>query len=484
MNNNYNLEKYNNNPDSGSRILYCDKSNSGLFYCAKEEVIEEAPSSEEFSKAIKQWKADKGFKSVKGFGPMLKHDLSKYPIIGDYLSQRTLKVDWQGVPIVENKHERALYQSFSGIPYRHDISIDEDSDKAKAYAALVKEKEKMQGASYSSHPIDKFNLISGHSWYIDIIDYVNSARFRELKKNHSVKYAGLNYSLTEIQPRNIISFLDAIESKYSRHDNCPYNVILRLASWQGHAVFCAIVVDTKDIENPKVKEIIGFNSWPEIELCDDFQDTCPIDQLRNIINEARTGEDRIKVTKITYGAQVNDQKNTIDRDINCMLYAINGMNALAGLLIDSKSLFHQKLLLGYSVGEPTFWDKLDLLKKIALYYILSLAIPALICLVKSIFGDRSWISMFMAWPTLNMSVVTYALILCILLICKPDFFSIHNLLKEEFKEELQRALPQYFYEENGKMYVRPFEQRKYEHIKDKWLLGCAMVEWMMKGKFI
>lgn len=65
------------------------------------------------------------------------------------------------------------------------------------------------------------------------------------------------------------------------------------------------------------------------------------------------------------------------------------------------------------------------------------------------------------------------------LFAKPEFTT---QLYSNIRLELQKALPEYFHEKDGKMELNDFQEILQLHVKDKWLIGSIAVKGFKKGK--
>lgn len=460
-----------------SRSLNFNPSNSGLFYCYRDKTAKKTPTSNEFSQAVKKWKIENNVKSLRKYVQNEGSLESFYinPIIGNYISRRKIELDKYDIPVL-NKHESSLYWGPKiGIACR--FAYEGDAEDKKILAAMKRKTKTIL------HPFTLFNLRGLFPSESKDILKINLKNLDVLKSMDRIKYNGIHYLNKRIVLNNykeytFLNFVDNISGsepfnifindikagRLVKFDNCNYNVLLGSLGSEQHAICYAVVVDTKNPRKRKIKEIIGFNSW------DQRDKGCPIERIKKLVRTKN-----IPVRSIYYGAQ-GGEVNAWDSDGNCVLYSINTMNALLKLLLDKTSLFHKRC---FESVELTFKDKLVALKKMkyAFAFALGLACLALeLAIISSIrFGTQAGVWTMIVLTALGLVAAKFKL-----------YDTYQELLQKQgsmdkLKEELQRALPQYFNVKNGKAFVKPFDQRKVRHIEDRWLLGNVAVEQMMKG---
>lgn len=454
----------------GSRALVCSKKESGMFYCPKKEKVGNTPTSEEFIRSVKRCKAK--------YGDKLSEKVAEMAVIIKYLARREVEVDEYNIPIL-NKYEANLYDDQKELlkdvdlgiclPYRskvwnsmQQLGISGD----RILARIAKEK----GVKPEElNPINKFQI---HSAYADSSN-LNLERFLYLKEKHKRQYEGIHYGVSEIQLEGVLAYIREIElGRGVVLDKCPYNVVLNSFVDGGHAVLCIFVFDTKDAERPKLKKIVGFNSWSIFDERDASLFGCPILSLKKLLDNSRKEADVVEVTGIYYGAQQSG-KNYWEDDGNCLFYTRNALHSLLRLLMDGKSCLYEVLLQGKI--DPAFKlnrTLMGLLK--ATWFSFNQRVSAKTMLeacVKGLVLSSLLYAGFSLTYIIYMSVIVT---LCVSFnLCKSE------LSKSSIgvmKREIQEALPQYFYEKDGQMHRKSYKKRVDSHTKDRWLTGCLEIE--------
>lgn len=463
---------------SGDRVLRIDPSESGLFLGAKKEGEWEEVSSKAFSEAVEKWMVDHDEKSLSGWAKDasnndVAHFICSNPVIGKYLSRREVEVDKWGVPEL-NKHEASLYSSDSiWIPFRSKINPAEKKQWA-AFNALAKKKGMISG---TQDPFCFFNIRGTDDK--DLSSILHANEWDDVTENENLKN-GVFYWKSEIKcgnegksSTNLIDHIEALErcrsvSKYSR------DVIVRYLSYARHGVCCAFVLEKK-----KVREVLVFNSWPDACL-KNGTDKDPLVYIKKTVNDGRAQKDKIKVTGIYYGAQ-GGTVNAWDYDGNCSLYSINSMNALVKLLLDEKSLFHKKLLEGKGLGFLAELNKTRVGVHFAIWWGLFIAGGLILSgLIHLFSGQPFFVFKEIFGVVIGQFVVACFMSAYMLYAYRNDF----NL--DPLKEELQRALSQYFNEQSwrdavvGEVRRKSFEKRKLVHIMGRWILGNIAIREYMK----
>ena len=339
--------------------IRCCYGESGLFYGRECRCVREIPTGGAFSEAVKKWKVEHGVKSLRDY-VITRGDLSSFfndRVIGDYLRRSMVGVDELGIPVIENKHEGSLYLmkmvQLGGfvhpIPYRGILSWRECNLNARVLNVITEKK----GKRYLDF-MSGFNIQGTRSETISMVVMANVVRFNELKAENAEKYKGVHMyggggGLSE--------FIAKVElGEVVKFDGCVCNVILCTFRDDRHCICCGFVVDTSDLDKPKLDKILAFNSW---------NDEGPRDSFNEELGRC-DGVGSICVVSFYYGAQ-GGAVNEWDEDGNCALYAISAMNAVAKLLIDKKSLFHRSILGGEGLwGDEIFKQK---------YHELRMALP-------------------------------------------------------------------------------------------------------------
>lgn len=286
--------------------------------------------------------------------------------------------------------------------------------------------------------------------------------------------------ITELESGNMIKF-----------DSCPYNIVLSNLAYDKHMCCCAFIIDTQDSKKPRVQGILGFNSWSSSDK------TCPLKQIEKILNKHQSN--KINLMRIYYGAQ-GKHKEDWDSDGNCVLYTLNTINALLTLLAD-KSSFREKIVEWLrSDWQPT----IDEIKEVINQAKHALLLESIEDLIKILGRVLSAILIIMSLfeSTLTITALTSILLgIAIIVVARANINTYYTSIaqlrspkeakkemektfnrqcRSSIKQDLQRALPQYFCEKDGKPSLKSFAERKVIHIQDRWILGCLEIEEKIK----
>lgn len=400
------------------------------------------------------------------------------------LTRRKIEIDEYNIPILD-KYEADLYHNTDdsgrslpfcqNTPFRSNTIFDEfftDTDNESQLQIVAK----LKGFKREElHPINKFNLTGLRKDEAEILLKTNFERFNCLKAQDK-RYKGIQYGIDYLHIDDVHHYIIKLElGNRLKFDNHPYNVVLNCIQDNRHAVLCAFVVDTRDNKNPKVKKIIGFNSWAEI-----VQSGCPVISLKKLLDDSRSGVDKIEVTSIAYGAQASDAPQAWESDGNCGIYTINALNAMVKLLTDKKSIAHKILLQGESPNLKFEFNGKEVFMNLLMAFLLFLDENISMTTIHK--GCVKWFALCALLSTLIPSINDYIrsiVLLGGLLIVSQIIINAIKMIRLQcnpMKKELQEALPQYFDKNNGQLKLKNYRERADSHINDRWLIGNLYIK--------